>query len=118
MTRAAITLTEVPRNTPTAAVTTAINATDGMSLDVGSHTGNVVLIVTNTFAGAKILTVKAGDNPPAFRAGLGDLAESFAQNAVKILTLESARFIQDDGKIHIDAAADMTGTIQAYRLKD
>lgn len=39
-----------------------------------------------------------------------------AQNDVAVVVLESARFVQADGKIYIDLAASMTGTIQALRL--
>lgn len=97
--------------------TTALDATNQHVIPAGSDSGRLLLRITNTFAGSKVVTVKAGVNPPAFRAGIGDLAITMgAQNDVAYVLLESARFAQANGDIYIDLAASMTGTILALRL--
>lgn len=93
----------------------AINVTNGAAIPAGSMP-RVILKVTNTYAGAKKVTVKAGANPPAFRANLGDLEVSLAQNATHYFVLETARFAQADGSINVDYEASMTGTAWAFKL--
>jgi len=117
MARSAITLTDLSVNAAVAwATEVEISAADGASLDVGGKTDKVMLVILNNYAGSKDVTIKAGANPPAFRADLGDLTITFAQDAQKCIVLESARFVQSDGKIYIDFAASMTGHLWAYRL--
>lgn len=95
----------------------AIAPANGATIPAGGNTQGLFLVVKNTAAAEYDVTVKAGDNPPALAAGQGDLVEPVAANTgVKIITLESARFAQDDGAIHVDFEASMTGTIHAYRL--
>lgn len=50
--------------------------------EVGSTTDTVVIV--------------AGDNPPASRAGLGNLSISLAADDVKYLVVEASRFVQWD----------------------
>lgn len=124
---AAITVTTLTPNTAGIAAPTADvldTGTDAVTLaaDVGGQSELVILEVTNNAAGAVnlVVTVKAGDNPPAQRAGLGDLATTLAQNAVKIIgPLESARFIQDDGKLNITfapASGTIAAAIRCYKI--
>jgi hypothetical protein len=82
---------------------------------------NGFLVVQNTFNGAKAVTIKAGDNPPAFSAGQGDLSVSVADGdasyAAEIIGgLESARFLQDNGTLRVDVAANMTGFMYWVQL--
>lgn len=76
--------------------------------------------LTNTTASEKIMTILAGDNPPADAAGQGNLAITFAAGdstpVIKWVVIESARFIQSDGKVHITVAASTTGFIAAIEL--
>jgi hypothetical protein len=89
---------------------------------VGGLSGEVWLEVRNNAATAVNLTVSvlAGDNPPALRAGLGALDTVIAQNATKIIgPLESARFIQDDGSLSVTftpASGTLAATIRCYKL--
>lgn len=94
-----------------------IDATNNHVIPAAGQSSRIVLRVKNTFAGAKIVTVKAGTaNAPAFQNGIGDLSVSLAQNAVKwIGPIESARFIQPDGTISVDVAASTTGEITAFQ---
>lgn len=77
----------------------------------------LLIIVNNTFAGTKVVTIKAGANPPALSAGKGDLAVTCAASTNGIpIRLESARHLQADGTVQIDIAAAMTGTIVVQRV--
>ena len=79
----------------------------------------LVVQVTNTFAGAKIVTVQSGSNPPALSAGQGDMTGSQAQNEVAYYgPFESARFRQTGAEpgLHVDFEAATTGTIRAFRM--
>jgi len=79
------------------------------------------IIVQNTFNGAKVVTVAAGDERPAMAAGQGALAVSVADGdasyAAEIIgPLSSARFMQDNGTVRVTFAADMTGFIAWYQM--
>lgn len=69
------------------------------------------------------VTLKAGTAHPAFRRGLGDLAiggDLVADDEYVLGPIETARFIQADGTIHIDITdtsnSNIAGTIEAYEL--
>ena len=42
---------------------------------------------------------QAGDNPPAHRAGLGNLTITLAANDGRMVHIETSRFLQNDGTI-------------------
>jgi hypothetical protein len=116
MARTAITITALPANAGTApAAGTAVDPTNGMSVAAGGLTRRLLLHIKATFAGAKNYTLKAGANPPAVRAGVGDLVLAI-NNAERFVVLEAARFVQADGTLNLDIEAGATGTIAAYRL--
>lgn len=75
-----------------------------------------VLRVTNTSGADRIVTIKAGDYPPAWAAGLGDLAVTVAATTGVqwIGPFESGRFLQNNGTLEIDVVASHTGTITAF----
>lgn len=56
-----------------------------------------------------------GTNRAAIRA-IGDLVNAVAAGGVEFMCLESARFVQANGQIWIDAEAGTTGNLQVYRL--
>ena len=119
MPRTATPLTNTPVATGAAPTATAVDPTNGHVVSPGSTPlEEVLIVVNNTFAGTKVVTIKAGANPPALSAGQGDLAVTCAAstNGIPIGPLESARFLQADGTLNIDCAASMTGTIVVYRL--
>jgi len=65
------------------------------------------------------ITIKAGTSEPAFRRALGDLAYECEGGAAEVVLgpIETARFVQSDGTLHIDiAGATIAGTIEAYSL--
>lgn len=58
------------------------------------------LLLRLTSAGAGVVTVKAGDNPPSHGASYGDLTLTVGA-ATKWATVEAARYLQDDGTIQL-----------------
>lgn len=78
---------------------------------------NTILRVTNTNGSDRVITILAGDSPPALASGLGNLDVTVAATTGVqwIGPFESGRFLQNDGTMHIDVAASMTGTITAFK---
>lgn len=75
--------------------------------------GKLLIVVNNTTAGAKILTIEAGD----FTAnGLGAKDYSLAQDDVRFIVPSSDRHKQSDGTLTINYEANMTGFIGAFYL--
>lgn len=96
---------------------TTADATEDHEVDVSFPLEELVLEFTQTDATARAYTIVAGDSPPALSAGQGSITQSVAQNGVSLVAgLESGRFLQSDGKLHIDLAASFAGTIRAYRI--
>lgn len=102
---------------------TAIDQANGMNVAIpttaipsGPHLDKLVLRVANTAGGAKNTIVRAGANPPSFRASVGDLTVQVpATTGVKWLgPFEIARFMQADGSLNIDFESGATGTITAF----
>lgn len=121
MARSAITLDELNVNEWSQATDDAIDATNNHTLDLGNNPAHKVLIqVWHTTASEKDVTIVAGDNPPADAAGQGSLVQACAAGdstpTFYAVTVESARFIQDDGTISIDIESGMTGFIRAIAL--
>lgn len=96
---------------------TTADPTNDHSVTIDFPLEELELIFTQTDATGREATIVAGDSPPALSAGQGDIAQTIAQNGVyRVSGLESARFLQSDGTLHIDLAASFAGTIQAYRV--
>lgn len=77
--------------------------------------GRLLLVLNNTFAGAKVFTIKAGSD--AFIASsVGDLALSLAQDDVRFIMVTSDRFKQSDGYVNITFESGTTGFVQAIAL--
>lgn len=118
MARDAIAITALNRDAVTAAATgTSITAANGCTIAAGGDTDNLLLEVTHTAASEKDLTIPAGTGP---RSSLGGIETAFAAGnvtpVVKYYVLESARFAQADGAIHVDFESGFTGTARVYRL--
>ena len=116
----AIPVTQLASGTNADVAGTAIVAANGHVITPTKRSGKVLVRIVNTFAGAKVFTVEAGDNPPASAAGQGDLTMSLADGSTTpvagYLCLESARFLQSNGTIRITVAAATTGFITAFQL--
>lgn len=113
----AITSTTLALNAGTAQPAgTAIVAANTHVITPTKAWSKVIVRLNNTFAGAKVFTILAGDNPPADAAGQGNLAISLAQDATQLVVLESSRFSQDNGTIRINVEASTTGFISSIQL--
>lgn len=123
--------TLVANNSIAAPAGTSVDVANGMNVVIPTSTipatpdlNNLVLVVNNTFAGSKVVTIRAGVGGgvtpgPAFRSGMGDLAITVvASSTAYIGPLETARYAQLDGSLNIDFAAGTTGTITALIMPE
>lgn len=109
----------------------AIDAPTAQILDTGtapvtldtpatSEMDRLFVEVTNSAAAALTVTVKAGDNPPAWLASGDVTSANIAQNGRRIFgPFESARFAQADGTLRLTftpASGTIAATFSAYRL--
>ena len=125
MTRSEITVKELNGAWADRATTDAIDATDDHYIAAGANFKRMIIFV-NISAGTGTggaVTLKAGTGHPAFRRGLGDLVRGddvIANDEFCIGPIETARYLQADGTIHIDITdtteKDIAGTIEAYAL--
>lgn len=118
MARDAVTVTALTSGTAaTNPAGTAINVSNGAAIAAAGDTSRLLIRITNTNGSDRVATILAGDSPPALRKGIGDLAITVpATTGDKVVVVESARFMQDDGAIHIDFGASMAGVVSAVRL--
>lgn len=88
-------------------------------------TNGILIRVKNTDSGsAHVVTLRAGSNPPSFRADLGDLTMSVALSATRWFgPFDSSRFIQQGNgsdvakqSLNIDFDSGTTGTITVFVL--
>jgi hypothetical protein len=103
---------------------TAIDQANGMNVVMTSETippagdgYRVLLRVANSAASPFNLIVRAGANPPAFRAPLGDLTVAVTNATTKwVGPFDMSRHAQSDDSINIDFGVGFTGTITAFLL--
>lgn len=119
MPRTAVTVTTLTANAGTAepAGTTA-DPTNDHSIDPGGPTDLLLIRLANTNGTDRVATIVAGDSPPALNSGQGNLDITVpATSGVRwVGPLASARFIQNDGLVHVDLAASFAGTVTAYKV--
>lgn len=106
-----------------APTTTAVDVANGHNLALsssaipsGSNAYDLVIVFNQTFAGSKNIIVRAGANPPSFRAARGDLQVAANAQVAYVGPLEPARFMQSDGSINIDYDSGTTGTVLALLM--
>lgn len=118
MPRDAVTITSLTSGTAVAQPAgTTITPANGANIPNVGDSSRVLIRVTNTNGSDRVVTFKAGTNPPALRAGVGDLAVTVpATTGERLVVLESARFVKADGSIDVDFGASMAGIISAVRL--
>jgi hypothetical protein len=121
MTRDAVTVSTVAFNTALASPAgTTVNAANDIIITPTVPVSELLIRVTHTAAAEYDLTIVAGANPPAFQNGQGDLVVPFAAGnvtpVIKFFTVESARFQQVDGSIHLDFETGFTGAVAAFAL--
>jgi hypothetical protein len=78
----------------------------------------IILRVANTEGSTNVVTIRAGDNPPAGAAGQGDITVTVAATTgvQYIGPFESSRVLQGTGAMEIDFETGMTGTIEALLI--
>lgn len=125
MTRTALTLNALAPNSNLSDATsggsvlgTTIDSTlvtNGATIAPGVSPEHLILLVSNTTAGALNVTLKAGNR---FQGGAGDLALSVpaAPGMAWLGPFASARILQSDGSLSIDFATGFTGTIKALKF--
>ena len=98
--------------------TTAINgSTDTINITGGAGASRLLLVLNNTTAATKKITIKKGTtNPPAMRKDLGDLVLSLLEKTTQVIVVESARFANPDGTISLSFEGSTTGFVSALRL--
>jgi hypothetical protein len=116
MARTNVPVLEGVMNAGTAATLTGLDPTNGHNIAASGKMRKMLLFINNTGTTLHTYTVKAGDNPPANRAGQGDLVVGMNGTTYSLVQLESARFMQDDGSINIDISAGFTGAMGAFRI--
>jgi hypothetical protein len=119
MARTAVTVSTITTAGGTAAAGTTADPTNDHSVDLGGYPLEEFRFeFRNTNASNRTATIKAGANPPAASAGQGDLVITVPATTgdMTVAGLESARFIQADGKIYIDLEASFAGVVIAERL--
>lgn len=100
--------------------------TDGtvpiLAADLDGACDRLLLHVTNgDGANGLTVTIEHGDNPPAVRESLGNLAVSLAASAVSVIgPFDGSRFLQNDGTFRVAFAtvggANATATVRSYLL--
>lgn len=117
MPRADIRVTTLAHGGGTIATYGTADTSNDMQIPATANTSRLLLhIKTNGTAGTA--TLLAGDNPPSPRAGLGNQAISLAVGMQRFVVVESARFMQNDGTIHLDIENLQAAEVAAYQLPD
>jgi hypothetical protein len=98
---------------------TTADPTNDHVVDLGGHPlEDFEFRFTNTNGTDRVATIVAGDSPPALSAGLGnlDITVPATSGDMTVAGLESARYLQSDGTVHIDLAASFAGAVRAFRF--
>jgi hypothetical protein len=118
MARTAIPETELTLGSGAAGTIGTLDQANGMKYTPSRGLGRTVFRVKNT-GSVGTITVQSGNNPPSFRADLGDVDIAISASSGDLLfAVESARHIQSDGDIYLDFTAGMAGSVYAYSLPD
>lgn len=120
MATAAVTPTPLVRDTMSADILDAdgvasTTASDGWVVAAPVAPDVDILLKFLADASGDTVSIKAGDKPPAERAGLGDLDLVLAASDVRYIMVEKARFMQDDGTLLI-TATDAGTTCYAWTI--
>lgn len=119
MARTAVTVSVLSSTGAAPAAGTSADPTNDHVVDLGGYPlEEFVFTFANTNGSDRVATIVAGDSPPALSAGQGnlDITVPATTGVRKVAGLESARFLQNDGTVHIDLAASFAGTVLAERV--
>lgn len=126
-----ITITDVAMGTPLALpdYTSVATVADGATIDLAGVPAEDVLVNVKFSASGgsspNAVSIAAGDNPPAFRSGMGSVdyatGGSVSDREVLFAIGDTARIMQSTGKIEIafdqtTAGSVQTASIRAFRL--
>lgn len=77
-----------------------------------------IIRVTNTAGATKLITVNAGDYPPAIASGQGAVTGTVAATTgvLWLGPFEGGRVMQNDGSMEVDFASATAGTITVFRV--
>jgi len=76
-----------------------------------------VMVNSTSVGTTPTFNVLAGDNPPSFRSGIGNLAVSLTVNQCRLIgPLESARFVNSTGYLKISTTNVTTGTMVVIKV--
>jgi hypothetical protein len=94
-----------------------VTAADGWEISPPSgQTFDERLVLRFVVTTAATFVCKGGDRYPAQRTDLGDLSITMATNDVRMISIETSRFLQNDGKIIVTSTNAATDRLQAYML--
>ena len=125
MVRSAITVNELLGSFKDAVAADAIDPTNNHSIPAGKNFEKMVVVfhISGGTGTGGAVTIKAGTSEPSFRRALGDLTRAdnvVATDEIIIGPIETARYLQADGSLHIDITdttnSDLAGTIEAHAL--
>jgi hypothetical protein len=120
MARTEITITDfgdlVSGGSASLVFTSVINGGSGNFINTGGDLTGLVIAAKNTGGSASVLTLLAGDNPPAGRSGLGDLEVNVPETTgfVMVGGLESMRFNQNSAGSELQFDWYTAGSTQIY----
>lgn len=103
---------------------TAVDQANGMNVAMtstaippaGDAYKGLFFRVKNTAGSPFAVIIRAGVNPPAFRASIGDLSVTVPATTGDVMVgpLDMARHAQADDSVNVDFAVGFTGTITAF----
>jgi hypothetical protein len=102
---------------PAALKSVAIEATGGNLIEGANDLNRAFLLIENSAAAEKEVTVAAGESPPSLRKGLGALTVKCGEKTLTIIPLESARHLDKNGSLVLTVSAGTTGKIALIVLK-
>lgn len=91
--------------------------TNGVKIS-GVNPEETVIRVANTAGATKVVTINAGNNPPAIAGGQGALTGTVAATTGVLWfgPFSGAKFMQSDGTLTVDFASGTTGAITVFRV--
>jgi len=95
----------------------AIEGTSGNLIEGANNLDRAFLLVENSTASEKTVTIAAGESPPALRKGIGALAVACAEKTLTMIPLESARFLTATGSLVLTFTSGTTGKVALVVLK-
>ena len=116
MARTAVTVQRFGQGDTAALTATAVDPTNGHVV-TPTDPNALFVIVLNTYAGTRTVTLKAGDEDVSPNAAQGDQVISVAQNELRAIKVDCSRHLQNDGTVNIDLQASITGSVFGVEVK-